>query len=700
MNCAEITEGAETVWKCIFGRLWRWFCDVTGANKEWLFVRLPLVVGSVCMLTVFYWVLPREQPVPASSTYTALVGAVRGSNAGHFYQFSPGVSVNRWFPSMDTGLFYLASNWILLDRLVRGPGAHVYSYRLAFHIMWAILAVALLAVSLPGIPLRFFVGALILFHLGMIFDIFGWRYHPYWAPPLAIIVVAVFLCSVQQRAHNTRLCEHAAVAVVLGALSGLLGLLRRDAGLIAFTAVSVYSGFLVLHWLVARLHLPSRPEFTAIRRRWPVLAHCAFFLAAFYIPQLIVHAHLRVHQWTSSVQHFDDSRPPAAHGMWHPLYVGLGLAPSDFGIEYKDEVAFAQAGEIDPGATYDTALYEPVIRRLFFSAIAEKPAILYQSLYKKWTMLVDLFGAWLWLAFLAALIVSFRFSTTESGQYLPIVLLSCVLPAAAVPLLVYPDTQYARGLKLCLYAGIVLTALAVPPATEKTEAGNLAACESFRRALCVVAVMLALLPMGLCWLQANANAAEARYCEQLNAADTAGLLRIWADNPRRFAVHFNQLPAARRQQLVEAFAGLLSTVSGGGTLQAQASKEATPFSIRNVTFVANRLFVFGKIERAVEAPGPVAVYFFPREGETSVLPPDRRKDGFAVSRASFPAQPTGEYALLWTYLPLECQPEWGRVLMDMNVPGNVIKLADVFDCKHLTRAWLAGKADSMQQAGQ
>jgi len=61
------------------------------------------------------------------------------------------------------------------------------------------------------------------------------------------------------------------------------------------------------------------------------------------------------------------------HGIWHNLYIGLGVVGNPFGIIWDDTNGFEHARAIDPNVKYISKHYYDVLRDAYFDLVAQHP---------------------------------------------------------------------------------------------------------------------------------------------------------------------------------------------------------------------------------------------------------------------------------------------------------------------------------------
>ncbi len=217
-------------------------------------------------------------------------------------------------------------------------------------------------------------------------------------------------------------------AILFGLFVGLLGLVRQDAGLLAFA-----SGSVVL-------------LFVHRDRRQFILVAC--FLAATFVPKLVFRAHVAL----SGLE----VRGNLEHGIWHNLYLGMGFnanahpeTANPYGIVWDDTVGAEHAARA--GAVFGSPEYMPAMRALFFRIVLHDPVFYLKSVMSRLMYELYLIGglAYSVVGWLAALLIVWPavFFTKHRLLYLIVCGVS-ILP----PVLTYPSPQYSLGVAMGLIA--------------------------------------------------------------------------------------------------------------------------------------------------------------------------------------------------------------------------------------------------------
>jgi hypothetical protein len=172
----------------------------------------------------------------------------------------------------------------------------------------------------------------------------------YWAPAWAILALGPPLLLVATRRPPRSPLWLGLIA--LGA--GLATSLRAGAGL------GVVLGCLLAAWA-----LPLRRLHKAGAAALIVAAYLAVTPGLIRLAEDYRDAH--------SLQPRVFDSLPSSHLFWHPLYLGLGFLPNRWHIRWDDAIGIERAARIDPSASYPSADYDAIVRRLFFDAVDSAP---------------------------------------------------------------------------------------------------------------------------------------------------------------------------------------------------------------------------------------------------------------------------------------------------------------------------------------
>lgn len=156
---------------------------------------------------------------------------------------------------------------------------------------------------------------------------------------------------------------------------------------------------------------------------------------------------------------------PDAHGVWHPLYLGLAWPepitgqPSRFGVEWSDEFGWNRAREANPDVIIASEEYDLILKDYYLDAVTSDPLGAVKIYVEKTLFVIKHFGAmiiFITVGFILAL-------TRKSPQRRPMgAALAIALPTLALgfipPVLVMPYLYYYSELTAALG---MLTAVAL-----------------------------------------------------------------------------------------------------------------------------------------------------------------------------------------------------------------------------------------------
>jgi hypothetical protein len=150
-----------------------------------------------------------------------------------------------------------------------------------------------------------------------------------------------------------------------------------------------------------------------------------------------------------------------AHPFWHPMYLGLGYLPNDYGIRFIDSVAADRVQRDAPGTVYLSQKYESVLRKAYFKTLGDHPlAVIGQYAAKAWVTLADT-APYLLLIALALPMLLRRARRRDLRRWLlliaPTFILTFVPTLVAIPLQAYEEGLYATvGLIAILGIGLLI----------------------------------------------------------------------------------------------------------------------------------------------------------------------------------------------------------------------------------------------------
>lgn len=148
---------------------------------------------------------------------------------------------------------------------------------------------------------------------------------------------------------------------------------------------------------------------------------------------------------------------PDAHGVWHPLYLGLSWPqpitgqPSRFGITWSDEFGWEKARDVNPDVIIASEEYDLILKEYYLDAVASDPIGAVKLYVQKTLFVVKHFGA-----MIVFIIVGFVLALTRRApQRRPLVAsIAIALPTLALgfvpPVLVMPYLYYYSELSAAL----------------------------------------------------------------------------------------------------------------------------------------------------------------------------------------------------------------------------------------------------------
>jgi hypothetical protein len=191
-----------------------------------------------------------------------------------------------------------------------------------------------------------------------------------------------------------------------------------------------------------------------IRWRWRGLAAAGVAVAYLSVSGLGM-AGLREYR-DSQVGGELGSGQPVAHTFWHPAYLGLGYLPNDDDINWRDDIALADARRKTPGVEYLSQEYEETLRELTVDIVREDP-LRVAGLEAQKLVVVIKDGA-LYLAAVSLLLPAFMLLGPGARERRRLILLAA--PAVAVnvvpPLLGTPYLPFELAFELGLWGTLSL----------------------------------------------------------------------------------------------------------------------------------------------------------------------------------------------------------------------------------------------------
>jgi hypothetical protein len=214
------------------------------------------------------------------------------------------------------------------------------------------------------------------------------------------------------------------------------------------------------------------------------------------------------------------------HPFWHPMYLGLGVLPNKWGIQWSDYLASQRATKADPNASYLSAEYERTLRRLYLNVVKDDPSYVVRLYATKAAIAIHDAARRFWLPLLFTPLVLAAGVQRRRLRRDLLLVMPALLFALVPPVLTVPNASYNEGLlatvgllSLLVFCGLFVllrdTWSELDRAGVRTVAGR---WRMWRGTMAiVVASMLAILGVGVAAAAAtNATSTEVFY--QLNAS--------------------------------------------------------------------------------------------------------------------------------------------------------------------------------------
>jgi hypothetical protein len=229
--------------------------------------------------------------------------------------------------------------------------------------------------------------------------------------------------------------------IVIAFVAGWLQSMRSESGLGAAVSAVIVLFMLRLRWWRVILVLAAM-----------ALAYVS--ISSFLIPSL---EHHRDHVAGVNLTNGETQ----AHPFWHPMYLGLGYLPNDYGIRFNDTGAANRVQRDAPGTVYLSQKYESVLRKAYFKTVGAHPlAVLGQYAAKAWVTLADTAPYLLLIALTLPMLLR-RARRRDLWLWLlliaPTFVLTFVPTLVAIPFQVYEEGLYATvGLIAILGIGLLV----------------------------------------------------------------------------------------------------------------------------------------------------------------------------------------------------------------------------------------------------
>jgi hypothetical protein len=105
------------------------------------------------------------------------------------------------------------------------------------------------------------------------------------------------------------------------------------------------------------------------------------------------------------------------HGVWHNLYIGLGVVVNPFGIEWNDASGIQAVRRIDPSVVYLSNKYFAVLRRQYFRIVMSHPLEVARIYLVKLAIAVNIYAAWLIVSLVLITVIFLRVRHKVAGKW-------------------------------------------------------------------------------------------------------------------------------------------------------------------------------------------------------------------------------------------------------------------------------------------
>jgi hypothetical protein len=206
--------------------------------------------------------------------------------------------------------------------------------------------------------------------------------------------------------------------LALALTAGSVTAVRSQAGLGVVLAAAAVTVMVCTHW-------------------WRRLAVVAAVALAYLAPTLIVLPLIRDHR--DHVAHTNlSAQVPAAHPLWHSVYIGFGYTENRYGIHYSDSYAAAAAEQADPHVRYLSSAYAQVLHKQVDALIRRDPGFVAKAEAQKAAVELSHAGRYILLLVLllpAALISSgaARLRWWDLALFAPSLVIGFIPAIVAVP---------------------------------------------------------------------------------------------------------------------------------------------------------------------------------------------------------------------------------------------------------------------------
>lgn len=194
---------------------------------------------------------------------------------------------------------------------------------------------------------------------------------PHWALIGMAALQMILPLAIIARARNWLPARWTAVLLTTGLLILAIGSLLREAvGSMALLMTFVVGLWAAIYGPRGRRHLAGTVAILVVA----VLASQSSRIA------------VATRDWAYAL---DAAEYPATHGMSHTLYIGLGIVPNKWGIEYLDAVGRDAVTAADPSITSYSHAYFRTIRGLYLAKWREDPAEMIRIYFEKLKLILS-----------------------------------------------------------------------------------------------------------------------------------------------------------------------------------------------------------------------------------------------------------------------------------------------------------------------
>lgn len=138
-------------------------------------------------------------------------------------------------------------------------------------------------------------------------------------------------------------------------------------------------------------------------------------------------------------------RYPARHPLWHNAYIGLGVIPNPYGIEWNDGVSIAFARTKDPDVVYLSDRYEHILRDEYFRLLKEDTGFVVKTWLFKADQIVRQALSSFWLGLLALVLAIAIGTRRHVVRGLVAVAAPAPLLGAVPPMMTIAEHPYQLG---------------------------------------------------------------------------------------------------------------------------------------------------------------------------------------------------------------------------------------------------------------